>query len=292
MNIILFAIIVLTSLGVVSAVILYFVAQKFVVYEDPRIETVNELLPAANCGGCGYAGCHNFAAALVESDDITSLFCPVGGNTLMTSVAQLLDKTVDAKEPQVAIVRCNGSFERRPRTSVYDGPLSCTIQHGLYTGDTNCPYGCLGCGDCAVSCKFDALTMNPATGLPVINDASCTACGACVKACPRSIIELRHKDRKNRKIYVSCMNRDKGGIARKYCAVACTGCSKCFKVCTYDAIRIEHHLAYIDVKACKMCRKCAPECTTHTILELNLPPRKATIEKGAVSVKSTMLMET
>ncbi len=276
MNIILFTIIVLVAIGVVSAVILYFVAQKFKVYEDPRIDTVADALPAANCGGCGYAGCRNFAEALVKADDISSLFCPVGGNNVMTTVAQILGKVVDAKDPLVAVVQCSGSFEHRPRTNIYDGASSCVIEHALYAGDTDCPYGCLGCGDCAVSCKFDALAMNPETGLPVVNDANCTACGACVKACPRNIIELRHKDKKDRKIFVSCVNKDKGGIAKKYCAVACIGCSKCFKVCAYDAIKMENNLAYIDSKACKMCRKCPPECPTNSILELNFPPRKVT----------------
>ena len=276
MNIILFTIIILVTIGVVSAVILYFVAQKFKVYEDPRIDTVAETLPAANCGGCGYAGCRNFAEALVAADDLSPLFCPVGGNTVMMTVAQILGKTVDAKDPLVAVIRCSGTFEHRPRTSTYNGASSCAIQHTLYIGGTDCPYGCLGCGDCAVSCKFDALTMDAATGLPVVDEAKCTACGACVKACPRSIIELRHKDKKDRKIYVSCVNKDKGGIAKKYCAVACTGCTKCLKVCKFEAITIENNLAFIDSNACKMCRKCSTECPTGAILELNFPPRKTT----------------
>ena len=274
MNIILFTIIVLVGVGVLCAVILYFVAQKFYVYEDPRIDAVNEAMPAVNCGGCGYPGCRNFAEALVKSDDISNLFCPVGGNSSMMAAAQILGKTVDAKEPLVAVVCCCGSFEHRQRTSVYDGASSCAIQHVLYAGDTDCPYGCLGCGDCAVSCKFDALVMNPETGLPVVDDDNCTACGACVKACPRNIIEMRRKDKKNRKIFVSCVNKDKGGIAKKYCAVACTGCSKCLKVCKFDAIKLENNLAYIDPVACKLCRKCTPECSQNTILELNFPLRK------------------
>ncbi|MDR2040035.1 MAG: Fe-S cluster domain-containing protein [Bacteroidales bacterium] len=274
MNVILFTIITLVAVGIVAAVILYFVAQKFKVYEDPRIDTVTDMLPAANCGGCGYAGCRNFAEALVKSDDISSLYCPVGGNDTMQKVAEVLGKAVEAKDPLVAVIRCSGSFEKRPRTNVYDGASSCAIQHVLYTGDTDCPYGCLGCGDCVRVCKFDALEMDEKTGLPVVNDDNCTACGACIKACPRSIIELRHKDKKDRKIFVSCVNKDKGGIAKKYCSVACIGCSKCLKVCKFDAITIENNLAFIDSKACKMCRKCPPECPTDAILELNFPPRK------------------
>ena len=274
MNIILFTVIVLMTIGVLAAVILYFVAQKFKVYEDPRVDTVNEALPAANCGGCGYPGCRNFAEALVQADDISRLFCPVGGNTVMMTIAQILGKTVEAQDPLVAVVRCNGTSENRPRTSIYDGASSCAIQHALYTGNTDCPYGCLGCGDCVVSCKFDALSMNSTSCLPVVNDANCTACGACVKACPRNIIELRKKYNKDRKIFVSCVNKDKGGIAKKYCAVACTGCTKCFRVCTYNAVKMENNLAYIDYSMCKMCRKCTSECVTNAILELNFPPKK------------------
>ena len=294
MNVILLTIIILVIIGVVSAIILYFVAQKFKVYEDPMIDTVADSLPAANCGGCGYAGCRNFAEALTKADDISPLFCPVGGNSVMMTIAQILGKTVDAKDPLAAVVRCSGSFENRPRTSVYDSASSCAIEHALYTGDTDCPYGCLGCGDCVTSCKFDALAMNPETGLPVVNAANCTACGACVKACPRNIIELRRKDKKDRKIFVSCVNKDKGGIAKKYCAVACTGCTKCLKVCAFDAIRIENNLAYIDSDACKMCRKCPTECATNSILELNFPPRKVTppaSEKDAVPTGPTVPAE-
>ena len=274
MSIILYTVLVLVAIGVLAAVILYFVAQKFKVYEDPRIDLVNDVLPAANCGGCGFAGCRNFAEAMVNADDLSPYNCPVGGNEVMAKAAEILGKTVEAKDPLVAVVRCNGSFDRRPRTSVYNGASSCAIQHVLYSGDTDCPYGCLGCGDCAIACKFDALEINQETGLPVVNDANCTACAACLKACPRDIIELRKKFKKDRKIFVSCVNKDKGGIAKKYCSVACTGCIKCQKICTYDAVKIENNLAYINYSACKMCRKCVTECATNAILEINFPPRK------------------
>jgi len=265
---------VLVGAGIVLALVLYFVSQKFIVYEDPRIDAVNELLPAANCGGCGYPGCRNFAEEMVKADDLSPFFCPPGGNSVMKEVAQMLGKTVDAKDPMVAVIRCNGSIARRPRTSKYNGASSCAIQHALYTGDTDCQYGCLGCGDCVVACKFNGMKMDPETDLPVVNFDLCSGCDSCVKACPRNIIELRKKDKKDRKIFVSCVNKDKGGIAKKYCAVACTGCTKCLKVCTHNAIIIENNLAYIDFKTCKLCRKCTPECATNAILETNFPPRK------------------
>jgi ferredoxin len=123
--------------------------------------------------------------------------------------------------------------------------------------------------------------IDSATGLPVISDEKCTACGACVKACPRNLIELRKKWKGEKKIYVACSNQDKGGIARKSCSVACIGCSKCVKVCAFEAITLENNLAYIDSDKCRLCRKCAPECPTNCIIETGFPPRKEKIHEAA-----------
>ena len=273
-QIILFTIATLVAIGAAAAIILYFVAQKFKVFEDPRIDEAEEALPAANCGGCGYAGCRNFAEALVKNENWEDLFCPVGGNDTMSKVASILGREAIEQAPRVAVVRCNGTPEFRPRLNVYDGAQTCAIIHSLYTGEAGCPHGCLGCGDCVVVCNFDAIHMDPVSGLPVVVDDKCTACGACVDACPRNIIELRKKYKKDRKIFVSCINEEKGGVAKKNCSVACIGCSKCFKVCPYEAITMENNLAFIDSDKCKLCRKCVVECPTDAIHELNFPPRK------------------
>ena len=264
----------LTILAVVSAVILYFVAQKFKIFEDPRIDDVQAALPAANCGGCGYAGCRNFAEALVSAESFDGLNCPVGGNAVMTQIAAILGKSAVQVDPTVAVLLCNGTPEFRPRTSRYDGVEDCRIQNSLYAGETDCSYGCLGNGDCVKACQFDAMYMDTVTMLPVIIDDKCVSCGACVKACPRHLIELRKKAKKDRKLYVACSNCDKGGPARKACKVACIACSKCFKVCEFGAITIENNLAYIDAEKCTFCRKCVIECPTSSILEFNFPPRK------------------
>ena len=244
MNTVLLTILSLSLLGLVLALVLYFVAQKFKVQEDPRIDDVQAILPGANCGGCGYAG-----------------------------IAEYLGMQVAEKAPQVAVVRCNGSCDNRPRTTTYDGYRSCAVMASLFSGDTDCRWGCLGQGDCVQVCKFDAIKMNPASGLPEIDQDKCTACGACVRICPKSIVELRNKGVKNRRIYVACANKEKGGVARKACVAACIGCTKCQKICPFDAITITSNLAYIDANKCRLCRKCVAECPTHAILEVNFPER-------------------
>ncbi len=269
-------IIMLSLLGMVAAVILYVIAQRFKVIEDPRIDIVADTLPGANCGGCGFAGCRSLAEALVKADSLEGLLCPPGGSETMAKIAVILDRQPAAVEPKVAVVRCNGTPENCARITNYDGAINCRVAHSLYRGTTACQYGCLGCGDCVTACKFDAMVMDPVTKLPVIFDDKCVACGACVKACPRNIIELRKKSRKDRKIYVSCVNRDKGGPAKKACNVACIGCGKCVKVCAYDAITVTDNLAFIDSSKCKMCRKCVAECPTGAIIELNFPVREQT----------------
>lgn len=264
----------LCAIGIVLAVILYVVAQKFKVEEDPRIDDVEALLPGANCGGCGFPGCRGFADACVRSATLETLRCPVGGNPTMKLVADYLGLTVAESAPLLAVVRCNGDCDHRAKTNHYDGASSCAVAATLYAGDTACSYGCLGCGDCVDACQFNAIYMDK-NGLPVVIEEACTACGACAKACPKHLIEMRPKGPKGRRIFVACMNQDKGGIAKKACAVACTGCTKCQKVCEFDAITIQNYLSYIDPNKCRLCRKCVDVCDTHSILEINFPPKKA-----------------
>ena len=274
MNSMVVTVLVVSGLGALLALLLFLVAKKFKVEEDPRIDEVERMLPGANCGGCGFAGCRGMSEALVKRDDISSLYCPVGGAECMKSVATYLGKAAAERDPMVAVVRCAGSCENRPKTNQFDGASSCLVASSLYAGDTGCSFGCLGLGDCAAKCEFGALSINPATGLPEVDEEKCTACGACVKACPKMIIELRKKAPKGRKIYVSCVNKAKGAVARKACKVACIGCGKCSKVCAHDAITVENNLAYIDYAKCKMCRKCVVECPTGAIVEFGFPARK------------------
>lgn len=276
-EVIIYSVIALSAIGIVAAVVLYFVAQKFKVIEDPDIDVVEEALPAANCGGCGFAGCRNFAEALVtkgkKEGSLEGFNCPVGGSDVMNKIAEVLGLEAEEQDPLIAVVRCNGSRQHAPKKVNYEGASTCAFAHALGSGESGCPHGCLGLGDCVAACAFDAIDMDEETGLPVVND-KCVACGACVDACPRDIIELRPKGKKDKRIYVCCVNEEKGGVAKKNCEVACIGCGKCVKVCPFDAITLENNLAYIHADKCKLCRKCVPECPTDAIHEINFPLRK------------------
>ena len=287
-NTVILTVVILTVLGLLLALILFWVAKKFKVEEDPRIDEVEKVMPGANCGGCGFAGCRAFADAAVKAGNLDHQFCPVGGNETMKKVASILGIEVAEKAPQVAVVRCNGTCENRPRVNVYDGVQSCKVKSALYSGDTLCSFGCVGCGDCVAACAFGAISMNPLTGLPVVDETTCTAGGACAKACSKGVIELRNMGttpKNNRRVYVSCINKDKGGVARKACTAACIGCGKCAKVCKFDAITIENNLSYIDYTKCKACGQCYFECPTGAIHVVNFTPKKVELKPSVAPVE-------
>ncbi len=290
MNVILIAVTVLGVVGLVSALVLYVVSHKFAVHEDPRIGAVSAVLPQANCGGCGFPGCSGFAAACVKAADggsLDGIQCPVGGQPVMEQVAGILGMQAGAMVPRIAVVRCNGTCENRPRIAEFDGAVSCRVQNMTGMGETACSYGCLGCGDCVGKCQFGAISMDPTTGLPVVDEEKCGGCGACAKACPRGIIEIRPRGPKGRRVVVLCNNKDKGAVANKACQVACIGCGKCVKTCDKcEAITLENNLAYIDPDKCRMCRKCEEACPKGAIHAFNFPPRKPKTEEQAPAAEN------
>ena len=271
------SIIILSIIGLVSATLLYVISRKFHVEEDPRIDEIEAVLPGANCGGCGFAGCRNFAEQCAKATSLDNLLCPVGGNAVMQKIAPIVGMEAVEQAPRIAVVRCNGSCENRPQTSHYEGAHSCAVEAALYSGESNCNYGCLGEGDCAAACDFGGITMDPVTRLPIVDPDICGTCGSCVKACPRNIIELRQ--RQEPRIYVACNNRDKGIIARKVCSVACIGCGKCAKSCPNGAITLADNLAYIDDSLCLSCQACVEGCPTHAIHVVGIAEKNSTINE-------------
>lgn len=277
MNFMFIAVVVLGAIALLASVVLYVCSKKFAVKEDPRLAQVSAVLPQANCGGCGFPGCSGMADALVKAADAGSLEglnCPVGGAEVMEQVADLLGMAVANTEPMVAVVRCNGTCEHRPKTIEYSGLRTCAAMNACSAGETACGYGCLGCGDCVDACQFGAIAINPETRIVEVNEDLCGGCGSCARACPRHIIELRKKGPKGRRVYVSCVNHDKGPVAKKACSVACIGCGKCEKECPFGAITMDGNLAYIDPQKCRLCRKCERACPTGAIVAVNFPQPK------------------
>ncbi len=279
---IILTILILAALGFLLALVLYFIAETFKVEEDPRIDEVEQVLPSANCGGCGFAGCRAFAESAVKADNLDKHFCPVGGNETMSKVSAILGYSIKNQSVKVAVLRCNGSCEARPKINQYEGLNSCRVKATLYSGDTACLYGCLGCGDCVEVCNFGAMYMDKDTGLPVIDEEKCTACGACVKSCPKLLLELRDKGRRGMKMYVACRSRAKGAEAKKACSNACIACSMCLKTCMHSAIVFENNLSYIDYTKCKLCRECEAMCPTGAIHGVGFPKP---LDKDAVKAR-------
>jgi len=273
---ILIAVLVLVAIGLMAAIILFFVEKAFKVIEDPRIDEVADKLPGANCGGCGFAGCRALAETIVKNGSMEGYNCPAGGD--MNAIAEIMGLTATVSEPKIAVMRCNGTCENAPVKVQYDSAKSCLYAHAVFAGEAGCAYGCLGCGDCVESCQFGALSIDEDMQMIKVNEVLCVGCGACVKCCPRNVVELRNKGKAGRRVYVSCCNTEKGAIAKKNCAVACIGCGKCVKACTFEAITVNNNLAYIDDTKCKLCRKCVAECPTGAILAVNFPAKK--IEKN------------
>ena len=276
---ILYTILTLSIAGIIAAILLFLVARKFTVKEDCRISELEEILPGANCGSCGYSGCRAFAEACLKANDLNDLNCTVGGQDIMDKIAAFLGVKMVEKDRYLAVVRCSGSDENCRGINIYNGAESCAIANNLYFGETECFYGCLKLGDCVKACPYNAIHLDADSGLPVISDEVCRACGACVEACPRSIIELHKVGKNGRRVYVSCVNQDKGGIARNICTNACIGCGKCVKECKFDAITIKNFVAYIDPGKCRLCRKCVAVCPTGAIREEGFMSKKGYAER-------------
>jgi electron transport complex protein RnfB len=225
-------------LGLLFSIGLVFAYKRLKVYIDPKIEKIAAALPQANCGACGFAGCHAFAEAAAAGRALPS-GCFAGGEEVSKQISAILGVKAEVAAKSIARLHCRGSLEAAKDRGFYLGISTCSAAH-LLGGNKMCSYGCLHFGDCARACPFDAIEMGK-DGLPSVKEEKCTACGKCVEACPRNLFELHPIAQE---IVVFCRSEDRGAVARKYCKNACIACGICVRACP-EAIVLENNLAKI-----------------------------------------------
>jgi Na+-translocating ferredoxin:NAD+ oxidoreductase RNF subunit RnfB len=262
--IVLYSIIALGSIGIIAGIILVAAYGKLKVQEDPKVEEVVEALPGSNCGACGFASCHEYAISVSKGEAAIDL-CRVGGAALSQSLAKIMgvDHADGGSVPQKAVVKCG--VKERKYLAEYDGPQTCGSAQ-LLGGGLACKYGCFGYGDCVTVCPFDAIHLNE-NNVPAVDLEKCTACGLCVKACPRNIIFLDSlADDHERIVYVGCNNKQPGKDTRKVCAVGCIACKICEKKAPEGIFLVEEYLSTtvkqshdIDIETIKCPTKCIYE---------------------------------
>ncbi len=267
------ALLVLAALAASAAAILALANRFFAVQVDPRQTEIEEVLPKANCGACGYGGCAAYAEAVVEGKADAGACLP-GGPETAAKIAEIMDLAISEFVPKVAVVHCQGSRQHTTRRMDYSGENDCRAAAVTQYGPTSCQYACLGLGTCVEACPFDAMKMDPETGLPRVLEDKCTACGTCAEVCPKNIIEILPK---NRYVHALCRNQDAGKSTRQACQVGCIACRRCEKACPVEgsAIHVIENLARVDMDACISCGKCVTVCPTNTIGTFRVLRREA-----------------
>ena len=250
---------------VIAAVIgfgLAFLAEKIKVERDPKIDDVARYLAGANCGGCGYAGCDAFAEALVKGEAKLDRCNPTSAEN-KKNISKILGAADDDFKQMVAVVHCNGGNKCRDKYE-YQGFGDCQSAELIAGGSKACRVGCMGLGSCNEYCKYGAVSVDKDTGVAVVDSSKCTACGACVTACPKKIIS---RIPATAKVYVACSNTWRGKEVRSVCENGCIACGICEKKCPVGAIKVSNNLAMIDYDKCTGCMACRDACPSKCIHE-------------------------
>ncbi len=264
----LIAFISLAVMGAIFGVVLAVAGKKFAVEIDPRIESIQKLLPGANCGSCGFPGCGGYAAAIVAGKAGFNSCAPGGG--VSSKIAEIMGATADSNEGErkIAQLLCAGGLEKASFDYKYEGIKDCHAALAQYKGPKSCKFGCVGMGSCTKVCPFGAIKMGPEQ-LPVIDASLCTGCGVCVENCPQAVLKLAGV---SKLVHVRCSNKEKGKTAKDACTVACIKCKLCEKNCPENAITVigdaNGSVAVIDYEKCTNCGTCVAKCPAKTIEQI------------------------
>ena len=256
MNPILLAIIAVTAIGIICAIVLTIASKVMHVKVDERFPIIRGILPGANCGACGYAGCDGYAKALLEDGAKTNL-CTPGADAVSRQLSEALGLEYEDVVEQVAVIHCWGDMAATQDKMDYQGIESCAAARLLFGGKGQCTFGCIGLGDCVGVCPSDAICIE--NGIAHIDTRKCTGCGLCTKTCPNHLINLMPDVAR---VIVTCSNTEKGAVVRKKCTHGCIACKRCEKECPEGAIAVVNNLATIDYDKCTSCGKCVAVCPT------------------------------
>lgn len=257
------AVLIMAFLGIVLSLVLGFAAKGFYVYVDPRIESIADMLPGANCGGCGFASCSSYAEAIINKG-VSPTRCVAGGEDVTQNVCTLLGVSSEAGARNVAQIFCRGSGDQAVLLFEYAGADDCVAAHIGTGGDKACKYGCLGLATCVRACPFGALSMG-SDGLPHVDIDICTGCGNCVAVCPRGIPRLVPT---SQKVANLCTSQDAGKTVKQVCQAGCIACGVCTKQCPEKAIGMQGRLAVVDPDKCTGQYVCVEKCPTGSMQKL------------------------
>lgn len=257
---ILIAAAVVGGIGILLAILLCIASEKFKVEVDEKEIAVRELLPGSNCGGCGYPGCDGLAAAIAKGEAAVNA-CSVGGGAVAEKIGTVMGVEAGETVRMTAVVKCAGTCEEAKDIYEYVGPQDCRLAAASPNGGAKgCTYGCLGFGNCAKACPYDAIIL--IKGIAYVDREKCKACKRCVAACPRHLIEIVPYELAQ---IVRCNSHDKGKDVKSVCNTGCIGCTLCARNCPNEAITMDNNLAHIDSDKCTNCGTCVEKCPVKII---------------------------